>query len=146
MALFLLLRRAQRLSDGEGRKPLGPPPLALKLAAVLVVPVVLYALYATGLKALDNYRLNQQADVLRVEVRDLRQENIRLQEALLEARSDAAIETRARELLGLVRPGEHAVVLHPAAGRPVAGPAAVSQMAREAPPWQQWWGVFFGHS
>jgi cell division protein FtsB len=146
MALFFLLRRAQRSSDGEGRKPLGPPPLALKLAAVLVVPVVLYALYVTGLKALDNYRLSQQADVLRVEVRELREENIRLQEALREARSDAAIELSAREQLGLVRPGEKAVLLHPAAGRPVAEAAAAPQLARQAPPWQQWWGVFFGSS
>jgi cell division protein FtsB len=146
MALFLLLRKAPRSLDGEARKPLGPPPLALKLAAVLVVPVVLYALYATGLKALDNYRLNQQADVLRVEVRELRQENIRLQEALLEARSDAAIEMSARELLGLVRPGEQAVLLLPAAGGPVAGSAAAPQLAHGLSPWQQWWGVFFGSS
>ena len=30
------------------RRPVGPPPLALRLAAVLVVPLLLYALVATG--------------------------------------------------------------------------------------------------
>ena len=42
------------------RRAIGPPPLALRLAAVLVVPLLLYALVATGQKALDNYRLNQE--------------------------------------------------------------------------------------
>ena len=44
------------------RRPVGPPPLALRLAAVLAVPLLLYALVTTGQKALDNYRLNQEAD------------------------------------------------------------------------------------
>ena len=145
MALFLLARRSPRSAGQAGRKPLGPPPMALKLAAVLVVPVVLYALYATGLQALDNYRLNQQADALRIEVRQLRNENIGLQEALVQARSDTAIEMSAREQLGLVRPGEHAVVLLPASGRPGADPAASHRAAGELPPFQQWWRVFFGH-
>ena len=47
------------------RRPFGPPPVSLRLAAVLVVPLLLYALVATGQKALDNYRLNRQADALR---------------------------------------------------------------------------------
>jgi cell division protein DivIC len=144
MTLFLLARRSQRSSGADGRRPLGPPPLALKLAAVLAVPAVLYALYATGLKALDNYHLNQQADGLRVEVRELREENLRLQEALLQARSDATIESIAREQLGLVKPGEQAVLLVPAAGRPAGALSSTRPAGSEAPPWQQWWGVFFG--
>jgi cell division protein FtsB len=145
MALFLLARRSPRAAGPAGRKPLGPPPMALKLAAVLVVPVVLYALYVTGLQALDNYRLNRQADALRIEVRQLRNENLGLQDALVQARSDTAIETSAREQLGLVKPGEHAVVLLPAAGRPGADPASGRHPAGEPPPFQQWWRVFFGH-
>ena len=44
------------------RTPLGPPPLLLRVAAVVAVPLLLYALVATGQKALDNYRLNREAD------------------------------------------------------------------------------------
>ena len=47
------------------RTPLGPPPLALRVAAVVAVPLLLYALVATGQKALDNYRLNQEAGTTR---------------------------------------------------------------------------------
>jgi cell division protein FtsL len=130
------------------RKPLGPPPLALRLAAVLAVPILLYALVATGQKALDNYRLNQQADGLRAEVLALRDENIRLQQQIEDARTDTAIETIAREQLGLIKPGDKPLVL--AAGSapddapppaPAAGPAP---SADARPVWRQWWDQFFG--
>ena len=60
------------------RRPVGPPPFALRVAAVLVVPLLLYALVATGQKAIDKYRLNQEAERLRAEVVSLRAENIQL--------------------------------------------------------------------
>jgi cell division protein FtsL len=130
--------------DAIVRRPFGPPPVALRLAAVLVVPFLLYALFATGQKALDNYRLNQQADALRTEVRELRNENIALQQQILQARTDASIESIARQQLGLVRPGDNPLVLIP------AGPAAGSesqtapQPTATPPPWRQWWDHFFG--
>src|SRR5437762_12826415 len=82
------------------RRPIGPPPFALRIAAVLVVPLLLYALVATGQKAVDNYRLNQQADALRAEIVALRARNIELQKQIEQARTDTAIETIAREQLG----------------------------------------------
>jgi cell division protein DivIC len=130
--------------DAIVRRPFGPPPVALRFAAVLVVPFLLYALFATGQKALDNYRLNQQADALRTEVRELRNENIALQQQILQARTDASIESIARQQLGLVRPGDNPLVLIP------AGPAAGSEAQTTAqppappPPWRQWWDHFFG--
>jgi cell division protein FtsL len=125
------------------RRPFGPPPIALRLAAVLVVPFLLYALFATGQKALDNYRLNQQADALRAEIRDLRNENIALQQQILDARTDASIEHIAREQLGLIKPGDNPLVL-------IADDNATSQAQASAPPappppiWRQWWDYFFG--
>src|SRR5919204_1316376 len=121
------------------RKRFGPPPMSLRLIAVLTVPLLLYALFATGQKALDNYRLNQQADALRTEVRELRNENIALQQQILQARTDASIESIARQQLGLVRPGDNPLVLIP------AGPAVGSEAQTTAqppappPPWRQWW-------
>jgi cell division protein FtsL len=125
------------------RRPFGPPPIALRFAAVLVVPFLLYALFATGQKALDNYRLNQQADALRAEIRDLRNENIALQQQILEARTDASIEQIAREQLGLIKPGDNPLVL-------IGDDPATSQAQASAPPappppiWRQWWDYFFG--
>jgi cell division protein FtsB len=131
------------------RRPVGPPPLALRLAAVLAVPLLLYALVATGQKAVDNYSLNQQADALRAELGGLRAQNLELQQDIEQARTDAAIETIAREQLGLIKPGDHPIVLVAANGAPVA--AATSQRVPPAAPapesrptWRQWWDYLFG--
>jgi cell division protein FtsB len=129
------------------RRPLGPPPLALRIAAVLAVPVVLYALVATGQKALDNYRLNQEVDGLRTEAVTLRAENIALQQQIEVARGDAAIEAIAREQLGLIKPGDHPLAF---AGDTNSTPAArasapAATVAVPPPPiWRQWFNLFFG--
>ena len=125
------------------RRPVGPPPLALRFAAVLVVPLLLYALVATGQKALDNYRLNQDADTLRAEVVRLRAENIQLQKQIELARTDAAIEAIAREQLGLIKPGDHPLVLISAAPQPAATPTPTPTPA-PLPAWRQWWDYFVG--
>jgi cell division protein FtsL len=126
------------------RRPWGPPPIALRFAAVLVVPFLLYALFATGQKALDNYRLNQQADALRTEIRDLRNENITLQQQILEARTDAAVERIARQQLGLVKPGDNPLVLIAPDGGPDSQAAAATPPSPPPPIWRQWWDYFFG--
>ena len=126
------------------RRPTGPPPLALRLAAVLVVPLLLYALVATGQKAVDNYRLNREADGLRAEILGLRSDNIQLQKQIEQARTDTAIETIAREQLGLIKPGDHPLVLvSPAAQSPAAAPTPVPT-APPPPAWRQWWDYLFG--
>ena len=108
------------------RRPVGPPPFALRVSAVLVVPLLLYALVATGQKAIDKYRLNQEAERLRAEVVSLRAENIQLQQSLEDARTDVAIETIAREQLGLIKPGDHPIVM---VGQPAVQSAAAPNRA-----------------
>ena len=126
------------------RRTTGPPPLALRLAAVLVVPLLLYALVATGQKALENYRLNQEADALRNDVVALRSENVQLQKQIEDARTDAAIETIAREQLGLIKPGDHPLVLVSQAAQPAAAPTPAPAPPPPSPIWRQWWDYFFG--
>jgi cell division protein DivIC len=130
--------------DAIMRRPFGPPPVALRLAAVLIVPFLLYALFATGQKALDNYRLNQQADGLRAEIRDLRNENIALQQQILQARTDASIEQIARQQLGLVKPGDNPLVLVAADASSTSQAQASPTPESPRPPWRQWWDYFFG--
>jgi cell division protein FtsL len=128
------------------RRPVGPPPFALRVAAVLVVPLLLYALVATGQKAADNYRLNREADGLRTEIVGLQTENLKLQREIELARTDTAIETIAREQLGLVRPGDHPIVLVSQTAQPASPPG--STPAESPPParpiWRQWWDYFLG--
>jgi cell division protein FtsL len=128
------------------RRPIGPPPLALRLAAVLAVPLLLYALVMTGQKAVENYQLNQQADALRGQIAGLRAQNVQLQQQIEQARTDAAIETIAREQLGLIKPGDHPLVLIADGSTPSAAPVAAQPAAAAAPEptWRQWWNYFFG--
>lgn len=130
------------------RRPVGPPPLALRLAAVLAVPLLLYALVATGQKAVENYQLNQQADGLRSDIAALRAQNLQLQQDIETARTDAAIESIAREQLGLIRPGDHPLVLISRAGAPTGASTSSAQPRAPAPdtrpPWRQWFDYFFG--
>ena len=129
------------------RRPIGPPPFALRLAAVLVVPLLLYALVATGQKAVENYRLNQEADGLRADIVALRAQNLQLQQQIEQARTDSAIETIAREQLGLIKPGDHPVVLVNQSGATTASQsptATTSATEPTRPTWRQWWDYFFG--
>ena len=125
------------------RRPTGPPPLALRLAAVLVVPLLLYVLVATGQKAVDNYRLNREADALRTEILGLRSDNIQLQKQIEQARTDTAIETIAREQLGLIKPGDHPLVLVSQSAPPPPAPTPVPSPPPQ-PAWRQWWDYLFG--
>jgi cell division protein FtsL len=134
------------------RRPIGPPPLALRLASVLAVPLLLYALVMTGQKAVENYQLNQQADALRAQIVDLRGQNVQLQQQIEDARTDTAIETIAREQLGLVKPGDHPLVVVSDGSAPTAPAAQGSNTTAQpaAPPptpeptWRQWFKYFFG--
>ena len=127
------------------RRPTGPPPLALRLAAVLVVPLLLYALVATGQKAVDNYRLNREADGLRAEILGLRSDNIQLQKQIEQARTDTAIETIAREQLGLIKAGDHPLVVISQGALPAAPAAQIAQPPpTPTPVWRQWWDYLFG--
>ncbi|MBV9355147.1 MAG: septum formation initiator family protein [Chloroflexi bacterium] len=131
--------------SAEPRRPVGPPPMALRLVAVLAVPLLLYALFATGQKAIDNYRLNQQADELRVEVVELRSQNIQLQQEIIDAHTDASVEKIAREQLGLVKPGDNALIVDPPPGaQPSAAATPSPTRPADPPPAQQWWDLFFG--
>jgi cell division protein FtsB len=125
------------------RRPIGPPPLALRFAAVLVVPLLLYALVATGQKALANYRSNQETEALRTEVLGLRAENIQLQQAIERARTDTAIETIAREQLGLIKPGDRPVVIISQPPQAPAAPTPAPTPAPAPPAWRQWWDYLF---
>ena len=77
---------------------------------------------------------------------DLRSENIQLQQQIEQARTDTAIETIAREQLGLIMPGDHPLVVVSDAAQPAAAPAPAAARTRAATarPWRQWWDYFFG--
>ncbi len=105
MTQFIGAREARPLEDGPRRK------------VWVVGGVVLFAALAVGALIGDRgflYLLEQQrrAEELRRDLEGLRAENGRLAEEIVALRSDPrAIERRAREELGLARPGETVFIL-----------------------------------
>lgn len=130
-------------SPGLARRPVGPPPLPFRVIVALAVPLLLYGLVATGQKALDNYRLNQEAEGLRAEIASLKSQNVQLQQDIEQARTDPAIETIAREQLGLIKPGDHPVVLV-GSGKATAPAPTPAPSPPPRPVWRQWYDYFFG--
>jgi cell division protein FtsB len=118
--------------------------MLLRFVAVLAVPVTIYALYATGVKALDNYQLQLEAEQLRQRVTALRTENVTLQNQIVAARSDESIEAIARVELGLINPGDNAVVLVDPPGATVRIQPPASPPPPPEPPLRRWWAYFFG--
>lgn len=121
-----------------------------RFVAIMALPLALHALYATGQKAVDSFHLSQQAGAMQAEIDQLRQENLRLQRDIQSSRSDVEVERLAREQLGLVRPGDHALSLLEGDGRLASPPApntrqdARTRESDEMPTWKQWWRFFFG--
>jgi hypothetical protein len=73
----------------------------------------------------------------------LRSDNIQLQQQIEQARTDTAIESIAREQLGLIKPGDHPLVLVVQSAQ--ASPAPTPAPAAPPPPaWRQWWDYLFG--
>jgi cell division protein DivIC len=103
-----------------------------RLLALFLLPLLVYGAYSIGDRWYQNYVLTHQEELIRADVARLRDENLRLQRQLNEARSDAGIEKVAREQLGLVKPGDTAIQIVVQQGGP---PANQRQPAPdEAPP------------
>ena len=108
------------------------------LLLLFLLPTLSYAGYSVTDRWYQSYLLAEEEEALRLEIGDLRQQNLRLQAEVLEARSDRYVEAVAREQLGLVKPGDRAFVLvGPAASAtPAAPPMATPPRRPEKPAWR----------
>jgi cell division protein DivIC len=118
-----------------------------------VVAIVTFTLVAVlsvdfGRKALDNYQIQRQVEWLRQQVAAEIDTNQGLQDTLQYVESDAYVEKAARESLGLVKPGEVAVVVvHQAESPPPTssdGQATVAPGDEAVPYWQRWTHLLLG--
>ncbi len=120
------------------------------LLFLFVVPLFVYSAYSIGDRWYQGYVLTQQEIAIQADVIRLREENLRLQRVLTEARSDAGIEKIAREQLGLVKPGDTAIQIEgpTPAGAALPGPEAVQasqlQPTPEKPAWLRFLDAIFG--
>ena len=108
-----------------------------RLALMALIPVVLYSLGVVAEKSLQTYQMRQRMAVLRAEVEAEKQENVRLQNELIGARTDQEVEDAARRYLNLARPGDQPVVLSGAAPRPTTTPTPTRSPATDlqVPDW-----------
>lgn len=144
--MSLSAERRGQPTAGSPRGRRGRPSFWARLGILALVPFVAYTLYSVADRSVQTYRLSRQVAIARAEVETERQENLRLQRALAEARSDAHIEGIARQELNLVKPGDRAVVLTGATPPPTPTPSAASTLppADPAPGWLRWLLRFFG--
>ena len=111
-----------------------------RLGVLVLVPFVFYTVYTVADKSVQTYRMRQEASAIRSEVEAERQENLRLQRELDEARGDQQIEAQARRELNLIKPGDQPVVLLGPLPTPSPTPATPprAQPSDTTPPWLVW--------
>ncbi len=125
--------RSKQRAVGKGR-----------LILVGTLAVLGFFVFSFGGLVLNGYRLNQQADALRRDIKALEVENEKLQGEAAYLEGDQGLEKMAREQLGWVRPGETGVVTIPSVKDD--GERSVPTTASkgsEMPNWRRWWDLFF---
>lgn len=116
--------------------------LPRKLLAAGTGLAVLYLVLLTGQRALEAYRVNQEVDAVRRDIEALRARNVDLQTELSSGRLDEDVERIARDELGLVKPGDHPVVLVWPDGNAKKGSEPPAAKSPE-PNWRTWLRLFF---
>lgn len=119
-----------------------------QLTIVVVCVVCVYFIIGFYGKSLESYRINQRADEVRREVAALDARNRDLQTKVAELSTDGYAETTARDKLGLVKPGDHSLIVLPE--KPdvawVAGPPPSTSTVRAFPEFghlADWLAFFF---
>lgn len=87
------------------------------------------------------YTVSQKRGIIdqrRVLLTQEEEKNKQLRQQLEEATSTAYIEQIARDSLGLVREGEHVVIVDTSLGTPSA-----QTQSEQIPSWKLWWELFF---
>ena len=117
------------------------PLMTRRVAAIAICLASVYLMMLTSQRALDAYRITAEVDAVRREILALRTRNSDLQAELSSGRSDEDIERIAREDLGFVKPGDHAVILlWPNRDSPGAAPRTLEEAG--APNWREWFRLF----
>jgi cell division protein FtsB len=116
------------------------PRLSLvQVVIILAAALVGYFVFSAASDALLSYRLNEEEQQLRREIRDLQRDQARLQEIRDYLQTTEYIEGVARRVLGLVRPGETLVVVTSDA---TPTPQASEEDAGTSP--GTWWERLYG--
>jgi cell division protein FtsB len=95
-------------------------------------------------QAWSNSQLIAQVQAEQVRTQQLQEYNKHLQQLADHYKDPFVIESEARQELGYVRPGEHAVVVISSNEQDKSSRSRVSHSLAAEGFWQEWWDVFFG--
>ena len=103
------------------------------LFSLLILLAVIFLIYTNINIGQHRAELTERINVLRKEIQILEEENQRLEEKITRVDQKDFLEERAREELGLKRPGEEVVVISP------IEEAAEKSIEKEKSFWQRIW-------
>jgi cell division protein FtsB len=111
-----------------------------RLGILALIPFLFYTLYTVAEKSVQTYRLRYEALELRYEIEAEKRENVNLQREIVKARSDQEIESRARQYLNLIRPGDQPLVIADLPPSPTATPVPTGRpdVTEGLPAWLSW--------
>lgn len=95
-------------------------------------------------QAWSNSQLEQQVQAAQQQVQQTQQHHDALARMADHYKNPTVIESEARQQLGFVRPGEHAVVVVSENGTAQQKASRQRSTSTQRGFWQEWWQVFFG--
>jgi cell division protein FtsB len=102
-------------------------------------------LLASLAQAWSNSQLMQQVQMEQQRLEQLQADHAHLVQSMKYYKDPSVIESEARQQLGYIRPGEHAVVIVGAANQGSQGAVHHTSAPAQSNFWQAWWNTFFGH-
>ena len=111
------------------------------IAGVLFLVVVIVD-FNSRLEELD--RLNRQADITRAEATQAALTKAAYETLVANATSDQTVEGEARSNGGLIREGDHPMVVIGDDGEPTSKIIEPTPIPTLKPNWQLWWDLYFG--
>jgi cell division protein FtsB len=106
--------------------------------------ICLSFLLATLAQAWSNSQLMQRVQEAQQQEQQLQQHHNALEQAAKYYNNPFVLESEARQQLGYIRPGEHAVIVVSPASPPTQSAPRHSAPAHTQGFWQDWWNIFFG--
>ncbi len=106
--------------------------------------ICLSFLLATLAQAWSNSQLMQRVQAAQQQEQQLQQHHDDLVRAAKYYNNPFVLESEARQQLGYIRPGEHAVIVVSPASPPAQSAPRHSAPAHTQGFWQDWWNIFFG--
>jgi|SRR2546421_8991235 len=107
--------------------------------------ICLAFLLASLAQAWSNSQLIQGVETAQQQLQHMRQQHDSLTKLVAYYKDPFVIENQARQQLGYVRPGEHAVVVIGANSQEQSTSSHLVNAPTTQSYWQEWWNAFFGN-